>query len=757
MTPDRLIQTLLPFCPQVEEEVLRDFVLRMDAEYFAQFRPEDIARHVALVAQLDPDRPCLAAVTEAEGGLVEVVVVAYDYFSEFATICGLLSSFGLDIREGGVYTSAEAEPDGPDRRPERHFPWPRRARARGRAGLSRKKIVDVFRAAPMPEMPFTAVQRRRFAEELDRVVRLLDANRFQEARGLVNRRLVETLGRSRGSFTGLLNPVQIRFDNDQSPTDTIMDIRSTDTPAFLYAFANALAMRGIYIRKARFQNVGAEIHDRFFVRGRHGQKIVDQEEQQELRVTATLMKQFTHFLTWAPDPARAIEHFDRFLDLILKESRDGKALHFLKGKGSLPLLARLLGTSDFLWEDFLRRQYDNLLPMLESYQKVPLLRSRAAMARELRRRLARSRTDEERRRALNQYKDQELFRIDMKHLMEPSSTLPDFSRSLTDLAEAVLDQAVRDSQAKLSRLHGSPRLSGGRPCPFSVFGMGKFGGRELGYASDIEVLFVYGGPGRTGGRRPLEHSEYFERVAQDILQRIEAKQEGIFHMDVRLRPHGGKGLLASRLDELRTYYSPAGLSAPFERQALIKLRFVTGDERLGREVEALRDAFVYSGRPWDLAAALELRQRQVKELVEPDQRNVKYSPGGLIDVEYTVQYLQIMHGHADPRLRTPNTLEALAALGDGGALAREEAAQLRDTYLFLRGLIDALRIVRGDAKDLVLPPAGSDAFVFLARRMGYTTERWEEGSARLAADIARHMERTAALFASKFGDGAVQP
>src|SRR5574341_1610961 len=102
--------------------------------------------------------------------------------------------------------------------------------------------------------------------------------------------------------------------------------------------------------------------------------------------------------------------------------------------------------------------------------------------------------------------------------------------------------------------------------------MGKFGGRELGYASDIEVLFVYGGGGRTSGKQALDNSEYFERLAQAILRSIEAKQEGIFHLDVRLRPHGGKGLLANTLDELHHYYSPSGLAAPFERQALIKLR-----------------------------------------------------------------------------------------------------------------------------------------------------------------------------------------
>ena len=111
-------------------------------------------------------------------------------------------------------------------------------------------------------MPGTSLTERhdgQMAEELDNMIRLLDAQRFQEARHRVNRRLVETLDRTRGRFVGLLHPVRIDFDNRQSPTDTMIEIRSTDTPAFLYAFANALAMRGVYIRKARFQQIGVEL------------------------------------------------------------------------------------------------------------------------------------------------------------------------------------------------------------------------------------------------------------------------------------------------------------------------------------------------------------------------------------------------------------------------------------------------------------------------------------------------------------------
>ncbi len=750
-TRDQLLEQLTPLCGEAGPDILRDFVSRMDPDYFERFTTAEMARHIELANRLDPDHPCQLLVTDHPRHRADIVIVAYDYFSEFATICGLLSAFGLNIEEGRIYTFAETTVP-QTRRPTNAYGT--RHRPKTRAGLSRKKIVDLFRVHPVEGTAFSATEHRRLGEDLTRMVHLLDAGKFEEARHYVNRQLVERLGKQRKTFRGLLQPVQIAFDNSQSPTDTIMDIRSDDTPAFLYAFANALAMRNVYITKAQFENVGAKLHDRFFVRNRHGQKLVDPKDQQQLRLTAVLIKQFTQALTWAPDPAKALEAFDQFLDVIVDDptgTHAKQALDFISDKKSFPLLARLLGASDFLWEDFLRRQHGNLLPLLHDFRDAPLITPQKFLRHGLDRRIGRAKTDEAKKEALNRFKDQELFRIDMTHILDPATNLTDFSLALTELAEVIMDRSVRDCQASLERWYGVPRLANRQSCPFAVLGLGKFGGRELGYASDIEVLFVYGGPGRTGGKKGIENSEYFERLAQALLQWIEAKQEGIFHLDVRLRPHGGKGSLANALEEVRTYYSSSGISAPFERQALIKLRHVAGDIALGRQVEERREAFVYRDTPWDLATALDLRRQQLMQLVEPGTVNVKYSPGGLIDLEYAVQYLQLMHGHAHPSLRTPNTLQAIAALVEAGVLSRSVGENLRTAYLFIRMLIDGLRMVRGHAKDLVVPLADSDEFIFLARRVGYNTEDWQTGARHLQSDIERHMTTTARFFEEKFG------
>jgi glutamate-ammonia-ligase adenylyltransferase len=747
---ESIIKTVASLCPDIDDEVVQDFVSRMDPDYFERFQPDVIAHHIQLASRLTPDHPCELSILDKRAGRSEISIVAYDYFSEFAAICGVLSAFGLNIEEGRIYTFTGATP----------APSPRRetpssaGRPKGRPGLNRKKIVDVFLVHPIDRTGFPSAQQEALRQTVSEIIQLLDAGKFEEARQYVNRRLVERLDKQRGAFTGLLDTVQITFDNSQSPTDTIMDIQSADTPAFLYALANALAMRNIYITKAQIECDNTKLHDRFFVRNRDGQKLLDATDQQQLRLTAVLIKQFTHALTWASDPAKALASFDQFLDLIVKDqgkNSKSKALDFVSDKKTFPLLARLLGASDFLWEDFLRRQHDNLLPLLTEYRDAPLIKPQATLRKELGRLVARAKTDEARKEALNRFKDREMFRIDIKHIVEPSSNFPDFSLALTELAEVIMERSIADCSAKLEKLYGRPRLANKKPCPFAVLGLGKFGGRELGYASDIEVLFVYGGSGSTSGKDGIENSEYFERLAQELLGWIEAKQEGIFRLDVRLRPHGGKGALANAFEEVCRYYSPTGLAAPFERQALIKLRHIAGDSALGHQLETHRDSFVYGDAPWDIPAALELRRQQLRQLVAPGKVNVKYSAGGLIDIEYAAQYLQVMHGHDHPSLRTPNTLQALAALVNAGLVARADGAGLRKAYVFIRMLVDGLRMVRGNTKDLVLPPPDSEEFVSLARRVGYTRDDWRAGARDLQSDIQQHMTLTKTFFERTFG------
>jgi glutamate-ammonia-ligase adenylyltransferase len=730
--------------PDLRPETIHAFCNATSPKYRARYSVEQIGRHFRMIDEVD-GVPLRWLVSEVGRDTYDIAIAARDYFSIFAIITGLLAAYGLDIQDASITTFAPPKPAEADRP---FMIGDRRRPAPSRAGGPR--ILDLFRVRALSPHRFAPAQQDRLKAELERVIGLLAEDRLQDARAYVNRRLTEAVASAKETH-GTLQPLDVRFDNRTIQPWTVMEIQGSDTPGFLYAFANALAMRGITIHSAQIRTTGAAVHDRFCVTDRHGRKITGARAQASLRITAVLIKQFTHCLAAAPDPAMALAHFDLMLDQVLNRAHAARIPAFLQEQATLNLLARLFGSSDFLWEDFLRLHLDSLLPVLKDFKAEPLKHRREALARTLRRRVARARTQEDRKAALNRFKDQELFRIDMKHLVEPRPTLDNFSLALTELAEVVLAETLRVCQARLAEQFGTPRLADGRPSGFAIFGLGKFGGREMGYASDIELLFVYEGAGHTNGSTSVDNGEYYERLCQRILGFIEAKQEGIFHLDVRLRPHGSKGLLASSADEFGGYYNASGQAAPFERQALIKLRWVAGSRSLGLRVEALRDRFVYSGRPWDLSAALDLRRRQTVELVPPGAVNVKYSPGGLIDIEYAAQYLQIMNGATYHDLRTPSTLAALAALRHRRILAPAEDAQLSQDYRFLRLLIDALRIVRGNARDLVLPAWDSEEFTFLARRMGCRVPSWRAAAARVQRDIERRMARTHKFFMSRFG------
>ncbi len=705
----------------VDPRLLDEFVAHLDPGYFAEEAPEDVAAHVRMAAELGPSRPARLAVTAREAGGYDVAVVAFDYFAEFSILCGLLAAHRLSIESGHVHTFA-------------------------------RKIVDVFRVIPWGGrgVPEEAALERELLEMLG----LIADRRTDEARERLNRRLVESRGvppgegaaGRAGPVSEALAPLEIAFDNQASPQWTVMDVVGRDTPGFLYALANALALREVYVHRVRIESVGREARDRFWIARRGGRKIEDAADQRALRLAVALIKQFTHLLPSAPDPALALRYFDQFLDRAMAGGPE--TLGLLGSPEGLRELARLLGSSAFLWEDFLRMQFEHLLPVLGEWRSRPLL-DREALGRELRARVAAGASPEERKRLLNAFKDEQVLLIDMKHLLDPTVTLERFSRALTDLAEAVVGEALFLCRARLLEEHGRPLAADGHECPVAVLGLGKFGGREMGYASDIELLVVYGGPGATE-KSGIENGIFFEELVRGLTDLIAAREEGIFHVDLRLRPHGGKGPLASPLPAVRHYYRSDGDAAPFERQALIKLRRVAGDETLGREVEAHRDGFVWSDVAWDRENALHLRERQARELVPPGRFNVKYSEGALVEVEYSAQYLQIQHGRDHPELRTPSTLEALERLRSLGFLAEDEHRDLRDAYVFWRRVADALRMVRGNARDLLLPADTSEALGFLARRLGYPGGSWREAAASLAADVARHRDRVRAFFTRRF-------
>ena len=147
----------------------------------------------------------------------------------------------------------------------------------------------------------------------------------------------------------------------------------------------------------------------------------------------------------------------------------------------------------------------------------------------------------------------------------------------------------------------------------------------------------------------------------------------------------------------------------------------------------MRDRILYRGQPFDVTAMHAMRERQLRHLVMGGTINPKFSPGGLVDIEYLVQGMQITRGHEYRALRTPNTYAAMAGLFEARILSEEDYARLRKAYTFFRWLIDGLRVVAGNAKDLLVPPFESEGFAFLARRM-----RYGDNTAQLKSDLEIH-------------------
>ncbi len=509
----------------------------------------------------------------------------------------------------------------------------------------------------------------------------------------------------------------------------------------------------MHIAQVSVASIGSRVHDVLYVTDAQGRKITDPNKQRELRAATVLVKHFTHLLPHSSNPEAALQHFNEYLGELFRRPSWPDELASLERPEVLGALARLLGVSEFLWDDFLRMQYANLFPVVEDVDALSSAKTKGQLAAELAESLAGAMDGQARREQLNAFKDREMFRIDMRHILGHVPEFGQFSAELTDLAETVVAGATELALDELRAQYGQPLTDTGAPVPLAVCVLGKSGGTELGYASDIEVMFVYGGAGQTSGPRVVSATEFYDKLVTEFSRSIWARREGIFQIDLDLRPYGSAGSLAVSLDSFRRYFALGGPAWSYERQALIKLRAIAGDDALGHEIESLRDSLVYSGAAFDVSAMRAMRERQLRHLITPGTINAKFSPGALVDLEYTVQGLQMTHGREHPEIRLTNTQAAISALAEAGIISAENAARLSEALLFLRQLINALRMVRGNSKDLTVPPEGGldsgpggDEFAYLARRLNYGNE-----PARLRADLNHHLEWVRRLNARLLG------
>jgi [glutamine synthetase] adenylyltransferase / [glutamine synthetase]-adenylyl-L-tyrosine phosphorylase len=294
--------------------------------------------------------------------------------------------------------------------------------------------------------------------------------------------------------------------------------------------------------------------------------------------------------------------------------------------------------------------------------------------------------------ALARSKRLELLRIAARDLLGMDE-LEDVGRALSDMAALVLDGAWRLA------------TGGSDDDGFAVIGMGKLGGRELNYASDVDVLFVTGAGGDTG-----------DSVARELLRIA----RGSFRVDVDLRPEGRSGPLTRSLDGFRSYWDKR--ADAWEFQALLKARPVAGSADLGHSFAAAAARAVWR-RSFSADELAELRSMKARAETDATRHGlvgseIKRSPGGIRDVEFSVQLLQLVHGHHDPTIRDRSTLGALAELAAGGYVSGEDAVVLADSYRFLRTVEHRLQLVEEEQTHAL--PTEPAARRRLARVLGFT-------------------------------------
>ena len=339
------------------------------------------------------------------------------------------------------------------------------------------------------------------------------------------------------------------------------------------------------------------------------------------------------------------------------------------------LLGSLLGASAYLGRTLAERP--ELIDLLVELGQTPPTRTAEQVSADLAARLASVDVDDPEAAwsAIAEVKNGHVLRVGLADFAGALGPL-EVCTELTAIADACLQEALAIARRQLPPIAGS----------LAILALGKLGGRELGYAADLDVVFVYEGDEDA----VVAYSKLAQRLLGALRQRTPRGR--LYEVDTRLRPSGTHGLLVSSLAAWRRYHAES--AQLWEHQALTKLRPVAGDRALGDEVARLAAETVY-GSPHDaaqVAAAISsMRTRIEHELGAP--HDLKTAAGGVIDIEFAAQYLQLVHGHAYPALRTTSTVGALRAAAALGLAPAGALALLEQGYRFLRGIEQRLRVV----------------------------------------------------------------
>lgn len=356
------------------------------------------------------------------------------------------------------------------------------------------------------------------------------------------------------------------------------------------------------------------------------------------------------------------------------------------------------------------------------------------------------------------FRRREILRIFLRDVFLLGS-LPEVTEEISNLADTIVETALKQVVDELSKRYGHPstdesQFSGAKQSPcqgFCVISLGKLGGRELNYSSDIDLMFLYAGNGETTGTYPISNREFFKKASNrltDILSTYTA--EGLcYRVDLRLRPEGRLGEVCISLDGALDYY--ARRARDWELQMLIKARVTAGDRAIGQRLLDSIEGGIYSTTlDFSLVETMSETRARIREKLKSTNGdssglNVKLARGGIRDIEFLVQCLQRLHGGREPVLRHGGTLFALSRLHEKDLLSATEHSRLSDAYHFLRKLEHRLQM-RDDRQTHTLPAEKTDLDDLATSMAANSASLGVEPSVQLLARLNEHLENVHAIY-----------
>jgi glutamate-ammonia-ligase adenylyltransferase len=492
------------------------------------------------------------------------------------------------------------------------------------------------------------------------------------------------------------------------------------------------------------------------------------------RRLADILPMLMESISRTADPDQALNHWERMLASVSRTS----FLDYLRTwPRMLDLLCMIFGNSDALAFTLIRDP--TLVYWLAEEEVLSRPPTRKGMESALRKSIGHLTSKEVKLDALRRFRRREMLRIGVRDLLR-LATVQETTDSLSDLACLLIHAAYEIVDADLKRQYGVPmhhdRQGRWVETKFTVIGMGKLGGHELNYSSDVDLIYIYEShDGETRAPRQgraaippgvgISNEEYFEILARELTRVLsEPTREGhVFRVDLRLRAEGSVGQLARSLGEYEKYYAARG--QVWERLALLKASPVAGSYEVGQEfLTAVKRFVLGTGEKMDREKALTIIQdvRAVKDLIDAKmadrghaQRNVKLGTGGIREIEFFVQTVQVLAGRNVPALLDRSTIGSLNRLAQKKLLSTEARNALTAAYLFLRDIEHKLQMVH-DLQTHALPES-LEELERCAIRMGYGTEDRKKAAELFHADHQRYTETVHRTFRSFFVEPMTSP